>query len=163
MNFDAFCMSFQIKMPYKCCVADCKSNYDSTEEKVATFAFPNEPDIRSRWTRFVNRKDWEPGNARICSKHFEPMYINVGAGPDGRTRLKKNLKPVPTILDPNKKLSPVVSHMKAPSSVPRRSPRKRIFQEDQFEEFSKTDTINSFDDLDASLAPLGYLTVKYTD
>ena len=116
-------------MPYKCCVVDCKSNYDTVDEKSTTFGFPDEvkePDLRCRWVRFVNRKDdWSPKNAKICERHFEPIYIKQGTGPKGRSRLIKSLKPVPTILDPDVQVSPVVSHMKAPSSVPRKSPRKR--------------------------------------
>ena len=154
-------------MPYKCCVVDCKSNYDTVDVKTTTFGFPDEvkqPDLRSRWVRFVNRKDdWSPKNAKICEKHFEPIYIKQGIGPKGRSRLIKSLKPVPTILDPDVQASPVVSHMKAPSSVPRKSPRKRIYQKDPYEQFVMNDRISSFDDLNESLAPLGYQTNKYND
>ena len=73
-------------MPFKCCVASCKSNYDSTDASVTTFAFPDEqkePDLRARWVKFVNRKDWIPGNnARVCINHFEPQYVKVGDGPN---------------------------------------------------------------------------------
>ena len=51
--------------------------------------------------------------------------------------------------------------MKAPTSVPRRSPRKRIFQEDEYEKFALLDAITKFDDLDSSLAPLGFQCNKY--
>ena len=44
-------------MPFKCCVASCKSNYDSTDATVTTFEFPEElkePDLRARWVKFVS-------------------------------------------------------------------------------------------------------------
>ena len=67
-------------MLYKCCVVDCKSNYDTVDEKPTTFGFPDEvnkePDLRCRWVRFVNRKDdWSPKNAKIRERNFEPIYI----------------------------------------------------------------------------------------
>ena len=69
-------------MPFKCCVVDCKSNYDTAGEKTTTFGFPDEvkePDRWSRWLKFVNRKDWSPNaNARICERHF-PAYVHKGS------------------------------------------------------------------------------------
>ena len=96
-------------MPFKCCAVDCKSNYDTASEKTTTFGFPDEvkePDRWSRWLKFVNRKDWSPNaNARICERHFQPMYIKEATGPNGRSRLIKASKPVPTILDPDVQVS----------------------------------------------------------
>ena len=37
------------RMPRKCSVFNCKSNYDSTTEKIPVFGFPNDPDERQRW------------------------------------------------------------------------------------------------------------------
>ena len=154
-------------MPYKCCIVGCKSNYDTVDEKTTTFGFPDEVkefDRRECWVKFVNRKNFVPNeNTKICERHFELVYVKKGIGENGRTRLIKTKKPVPTILDPDVKVSPVVSHMKAPSAVPRKSPRKRIFQEDEYEKFTKQDTIASFDDMTESLAPLGYQTNRYND
>ena len=154
-------------MPYKCCIVGCKSNYDTVDEKTSTFGFPDEVkehDRRERWIKFVNRKNFVPNeNTKICERHFELVYVKKGIGENGRTRLIKTKKPVPTILDPDVKASPVVSHMKAPSAIPRKSPRKRIFQEDEYEKFVKQDTISSFDDMTESLAPLGYQTNRYND
>ena len=99
-------------MHSKCCVPSRKLNYDSTDPYVTTFAFPDkqkEPDMRARWVKFVSRKNWIPGNnARVCINHFEPQYVKIGDGPNGRSRLKKALKPLPTIFDPIGKVSPVV-------------------------------------------------------
>ena len=72
-----------------------------------------------------------------------------------RYRLVKKLKPVPTISDPN--------HLKSPVSVLRKSPTKRVYQEDQLHVFEEQDKIKSFDDIDSKLAPLGYTFQRYDD
>ena len=48
-------------MPDKCCVFNCRLNYDNSPKETAFF-FPNEKkdyDLRQRWIRFVNREDWK--------------------------------------------------------------------------------------------------------
>ena len=47
-------------MPDKCCVFNCRPNYDNGP-KETVFFFPNEKkdyDLRQRWIRFVNREGW---------------------------------------------------------------------------------------------------------
>ena len=81
-----------------------------------------------------------------------------------RHRLVKSLKPVPTIFNPesaNETAS--TSQLKAPVSVPRKSPMKRVFQEEQLDDFLVYDTIKSFNDFDQLLAPSGYTFTKYDD
>jgi hypothetical protein len=36
-------------MPYKCSIKDCRSNFDSTAEKVTVFGFPKEEEILTKW------------------------------------------------------------------------------------------------------------------
>ena len=51
-------------MPDKCCVFNCRLNYDNSPKETAFF-FPNEKKdyvnkimyLRQRWIRFVNRED----------------------------------------------------------------------------------------------------------
>ena len=131
-------------MPLKCCIVNCRSNYVGEKESVPVFSFPDkekEEDLRKRWIKFINRKNWEPSDSSvICKNHFEPIYVKQGK--DGkRYRLIKSLKPVPTIFDPASKEGPTASHMKAPISVPRKSPKKRPFQEEQYDKFLAQDTI----------------------
>ena len=83
-------------MEYKCCMVNCRSNY-AGEERSAVFYFPKEEDLKLRWTKFLNRKDWQPtSSSYICIKHFESKYYKKGEK-DQRFRLMKELKPVPTI------------------------------------------------------------------
>ena len=84
-------------MPDKCCVFNCRLNYDNSPKETAFF-FPNEKkdyDLRQRWIRFVNRKDWKLSKKScICQKHFEPHCYKTGA--QGKLyRLAKKLKPLP--------------------------------------------------------------------
>ena len=68
---------------------------------------------------------------------------------------------MPTILDPDSNDSPEVARMKAPVSVPRKSPRKRLFQEDQYQKFLENDVISSYADIDEKLTPTGYTLTRF--
>ena len=54
-------------------------------------------------------------------------------------------------------------HLKLPVFVPGKSPKKRVYQEDQFKLFKEQDKIKSFDDIDSTLTPPGYTFQKYDD
>ena len=112
----------------------------------------------------MNREDWKPSkNSCICQKHFEPHYYKTGAQ-GKRYRLVKKLNPVPTIFDPEEShLSAESKYLKSPISVPRKSPTKRVYQQDQFKLFEEQDKIKSFDDIDSTLTPPGYTFQKYDD
>ena len=48
-------------------------------------------------------------------------------------------------------------------TVPRRSPRKRIYQDDQYQSFMNYDLINKLRDIEESLSLAGSLFMKNTD
>ena len=149
-------------MTDKCCVFNCRSNYDSGP-KETFFFFPDEKkhyDLRKLRIRFVNREGWKPSKkSYICRKHFEPDYCKTGTN-GKRHRLIKKLNPVPTIFDPEEShLSAESKYLKSPISVPRKSPTKRVYQQDQFKLFEEQDIIKSFDDIDSK----GYTFQKYDD
>ena len=67
---------------------------------------------------------------------------------------------MPTIFDPEEShLSAESKYLKSPISVPRKSPTKRVYQQDQFKLFEEQDIIKSFDDIDSK----GYTFQKYDD
>ena len=71
---------------------------------------------------------------------------------------------MPTIFDPEEShLSAESKYLKSPISVPRKSPTKRVYQQDQFKLFEEQDKIKSFDDIDSTLTPPGYTFQKYDD
>ena len=151
-------------MVYKCCVVKCRSDY-AGEDCTTVFLFPKDEHLRNRWIKFVNRKDWKPtSSSYICTKHFEEKYYKKGEN-DKRFRLNKKLKPVPTIFDPTKvsTSSSTVSNLTSPISIPRRSPRKRTYQEDEYEKFLKTDLIKDFSEINETFSPPGYLFEQHDD
>ena len=79
----------------------------------------------------------------ICIKHFEEKYCRKGKN-DKRYRLTKTLKPVLTIFNPNIQTSQCssFSHI-SPVTVPSRSPRKRIYQDDQYQSFMNYDLLTN--------------------
>ena len=105
----------------------------------------------------MNRVGWKPSKKScICRKQFEPHYYKTGAQ-SKRYRLVKKLKPVPTIFDPEEShLSAESKHLKSLVSVHRKSPTKRVYQQDQFKLFEEQDKIKSFDDIDSTLTSPGY-------
>ena len=71
---------------------------------------------------------------------------------------------MPTIFDPEEShLSAESKYLKSPISVPRKSPTKRVYQQDQFKLFEEQDKIKSFDDIDSTLTPQWYACQKYDD
>ena len=71
---------------------------------------------------------------------------------------------MPTIFDPEEShLSAESKHLKSPVSVPRKSPTKRVYQQDQFNLFEEQDKVKSFNDIDSTLTPSGYIFQKYDD
>ena len=112
-----------IIMVYKCCVVGCCSNYAA--EEANTVFFPKDDSIRKN------------------PNHFKPKYFRKGQK-NKTYRLIKKLKPVPTIFNPTYfTKSSSSSNLISPASIPRKSPRKRIFQEGQYETFLADDSIKN--------------------
>ena len=144
-------------MGYKCCIVNCRSNYTG-EESTTVFSFPKEEDLKKRWIRFVKRKDWEPISwSYICIKHFEEKYYEKGKNSKCYS-LTINMKPVATIFDPKKVINKnsEINNITSPICIPRRTPRKRLYQEDQYESFISKDSVKDFTSLNQSFPPSGY-------
>ena len=143
-------------MGNNCCIVGCRSNYKG-EEIVPTFSFPSDEDIYNCWIKFVNRKDWQPTSSPvICNKHFEGKSLKKGEH-EKWFRLIKTLKPIPTIYPASTKTSSSICKL----SLPRKSPKKRVFQEDQYDEFKKNNNIIGLESITESDCPHGYLFAKY--
>ena len=71
---------------------------------------------------------------------------------------------MPTIFDlEGRSLSTESKHLKLPASVPRKSPTKRVYQQDQFKLFEEQDKIKSFDAINSTLTPPEYTFQKYNN
>ena len=78
-------------MVNKCCVVGCRSNY-KLEERVPVFLFPSDEDIKNRWIKFVNRKDWQSTcSTVIYIKYFQDKFLKKDEH-EKRLRLVKTLK-----------------------------------------------------------------------
>ena len=67
---------------------------------------------------------------------------------------------MPTIFDlEGRSLSAESKHLKLPASVPRKSPTKRVYQQDQFNLFEEQDKIKSFG-INSTSTPPGYTFQK---
>ena len=73
----------------------------------------------------------------MCIKHFEEEYYEKGIN-SKRYHLAMDVKPVPTIFDPKKVISKnsEINNVTSPICITRRTPRKRLYQEDQYESFT---------------------------
>ena len=80
-------------MVYKCCIVNCHSNLYRRRKYMGIF-FPKEGNLKKRWIRFVNRKDWEPTSSPYTFiKHFEEKHYKKGKN-SKRYHLVMNMKPV---------------------------------------------------------------------
>lgn len=67
-------------MPRKCCVAHCKSNYESTDEKVTVYQFPKDSQEKDRWIASLpNVIDKVTPHIGVCVKHWPSTasYVKV--------------------------------------------------------------------------------------
>jgi hypothetical protein len=63
-------------MPRKCCVPECKSNYDGQQEKVSAFSFPSDELRKKLWLSKIPRADFVPTkHSVVCAKHFTDSFI----------------------------------------------------------------------------------------
>ena len=93
----------------------------------------------------------------ICIKHFEGKFLKKGEH-EKRFRLIKTLKPIPRIYPAPTKISST-----SKVSLPRKSPTKRVFREDQYDEFKRNKNIIGSESITESDCPDGYLFPKYED
>ena len=118
--------------------------------KKIRFVFPWRRTFLKDMVKLVNRKDWEPtSSSYIFIKHFEDKYYQKKEQGNKRFRLIKTLKPVQTIFDlsnPNFRNSSACQAT-SPVSIPTKSSRKRVYQEDQYQSFLADNIIKNHQDI----------------
>ena len=130
---------------------NCRLNYTG-EESTTVFSFLKEEDLTKRWVRFVNRNNWKPTSSPyICIKHFEEKYYQIGKN-SKCYRSAMNVKPVVTIFNPKKVVNrnSEINHVTSPICIPWRTPKKRLYQEDQYKSFISKDSVKTFTCLNES-------------
>lgn len=78
-------------MPYKCSVKFCRSNYDSTSERVSLFQFPPDPQQRQQWLDNLELTTNVTNFSRVCVKHFRPEDVDDSSR---KKMLKFNAVPI---------------------------------------------------------------------
>ena len=75
------------------------------------------------------------------------------------------MKPVPTMFDPKKVINKnsEISNVTLPICIPRRTPRKRLYQEDQYESCISKDSVKDSKCLNESFSHSGYTFRKNDD
>ncbi|KAK7872254.1 hypothetical protein R5R35_012109 [Gryllus longicercus] len=140
-------------MPRRCCVPGCNSNYDSflkTNKPVTTFSFPKDEERRKKWLLAIRRKNWMPSaSSSVCAEHFN-IKTQPYKGSDGMQQLLLNGPRLtddagPTIF---KNLSFYLTKAETPCRTDSQDRRNNYVhqQEQQGEEFLKSDDITDFSD-----------------
>ncbi len=134
---------------------ECRSGFKTTaEEKAAghgeyikntVFGLPKDPDLRDRWKKFLNRRDFDakfstakpPDDEKkatataetsgICASHFEEKYLKRGKK---RIDLLHSMNPVPTIHTSATVLSQ--PSLQSNVALPRKAPTKRPYDHPLF-------------------------------
>ena len=151
-------------MVYKCCIVNCHPNC-TIEESRMVFSFQKEEDLKKRWIKFIYRKGLEPISlSYLCIRHFEEKYLKKDKN-SKRYRLAINMKPVLTIFDPKTVINKnsEINNVASSISIPFRSPRKCLYQEDQYESFISKDSIKDFTCLSKSFSPGEYTFTRNDD
>ncbi|XP_067139302.1 uncharacterized protein [Centruroides vittatus] len=116
-------------MPFKCCVPNCKGNYNPKEQKVSVFKVLNDLELFKKWKRAISRADRElTARDHVCEDHFAPHQIlrSWRAFKDGEEIVNVPYKTPRLIKDAVPCFFPnCPSYHSKPDKPPRRSPRKR--------------------------------------
>ena len=121
-------------MVYKCCTVNCLPNCNGGESKTV-FSFSKREYLKTGRTKFFYRKVRESISfSYICIRYFEEKYYKEVKN-SNCYGLAMNMKPalgifdLKTVINKNSEINNVT----LPISIPRRSPRKRLYQENQYE------------------------------
>ena len=135
-------------MPNHCSITGCKAGYKPTQvrpskEVLASFHYSfSKPELREKWIKFTNRRDWTPTASSVISeKHFHENALKRG-----KQRLSLNWKwnPIPTIYGPSSRKR-LLNEPNIKSW--RKSPKIRNVEPDQLPEFHREDRFSTFEDI----------------
>jgi THAP domain len=80
-------------MVFKCCVVNCRTNYDTQPNRYPVFAFPSLLELRQQWIERIETKSSKiTHSSRVCVRHFNPDDVKMTN--KLRTILKPNAVPV---------------------------------------------------------------------
>lgn len=63
-------------MPRTCCVVGCQTGYKSNTEKMSTFSFPKDEELKNKWIKAIPRQHFKiSNNSAVCAKHFTDVQL----------------------------------------------------------------------------------------
>ena len=143
-------------MPDKCCIVGCRVNYTGGPKK-SVFYFPQDEELKRKWIRFVNRKDWIPSkHSVICVDHFADEFITIH---NKKSLLKLNISAVPSIYPTSTSSSSILPTI----SPARKPPTIRNQAKDEIQIFMKDDICTSINDFTEKHCPNGFTFSKQAD
>ena len=126
-------------MTNKCCVKDCKTGFKNGP-KGSVFNFPKDKYLRSKWIKFVNRKDFTiSSKTKLCIFHFEEKFIKQN---DNRPRLIWKFHPIPSIYPKT-----IQDSLKSQPNPPWKEPKIRNVCPDQLSKFTEKDKVSSIQEV----------------
>ena len=143
-------------MGRKCCVLNCKGNYDK-ENKAKTFRLPsadNDLAERNRWISNIPNKIVESKNTVVCEAHWPVGYETV------KLRGKERPKDAPTIFTS-------IPKSMVPTPQPKQRPTKTCFfdirtrQECEYNDFLAKDALH-FDTLEKNIEKRDFSSSLFT-
>ncbi|KAF6203909.1 hypothetical protein GE061_002247 [Apolygus lucorum] len=88
------------KMPRRCSVPGCRSNYRekfTTSKYVSCYGFPSDPQTLEKWLSAIKRRNFVPNyDNAVCAKHFDESAFSTEdayRGADGELKVFKFAKP----------------------------------------------------------------------
>ena len=140
-------------MPRKCCVPECRGNYDEST-KVSVFSFPADSERKRLWLSKIPRADFQPTKQSVvCVEHFCEQFVvryDSATRPDGSVLTVKRTNPKLTD-DAYPSIFPrCPSYLSEEPPTKRRNPEERRTEaerrdESEFEAYMDKDKIKDFE------------------
>ena len=81
-----------MRCPTKCVVTGCKTNYLTSGTSKQVFKFPDNIELRAKWTEFTNRKDFSATKySTICVDHFSEYDGQTLTGCDSNFQIYRSI------------------------------------------------------------------------
>lgn len=124
-----------LKMPLKCCVPNCNSNYKTSKEKVSVYKFPRDEEEKKKWKSAIPRANLEVTSFTAVCRHHWPddcEFITVygKSRPADPPSVFKNI-PISCLSSPPLKAR----------KIEKTSAASRSVQPDQLSEFQQLDKL----------------------
>ena len=78
-------------MVKKCCVPNCRGNYDD-KTAIPVFRFPKDEERKKLWLTKIKREDFQPkADSVVCAVHFAERFATTSQETDSAKKRKPSL------------------------------------------------------------------------